>query len=262
MSAACLRRWPLSRSGHCVIDPVAPWASISSSFPTTLLPRLSSAQLQPIRITPTQHSHYHHLCPSQPHLHNNLSILSTTTRPTHITPLPTFTTTRTMSSDDAYMSFLNKANADLTAGQSQPATTSSSSARIETIHTDVRIPAPLTSVDAFYISETDEPFEPVALKWDGAARGIWPDASHLSNLISPDKDLTADIETLSPSTFDPQNQYAGVLRAVRASAGDEQAADVKVYRVEVGRSRVEYFVLALDGQGGLLVGLRAKAIES
>ncbi|OOF99619.1 hypothetical protein ASPCADRAFT_203390 [Aspergillus carbonarius ITEM 5010] len=167
-----------------------------------------------------------------------------------------------MSSDDAYMSFLDKANADLTAGQSQSATTTSSSARTETIHADVRIPAPLTSVDAFYISETDEPFEPVALKWDGAARGIWPDASHLSKLISPDKDLSDAIETLSPSMFDPRNQYAGVLRAVRASVGDEQGADVKVYRVEVGSSRVEYFVLGLDGKEGLLVGLRAKAIET
>jgi hypothetical protein len=60
-----------------------------------------------------------------------------------------------------------------------------------------------------------------------------------------------------------------VLRAVRAAAvqgsasgGDEAAVAVKVYRVEVGTSRVEYYVTALNVERGLIVGLRAKAIES
>jgi hypothetical protein len=78
-----------------------------------------------------------------------------------------------MSSDDAYMSFLDKANADLDAGRaSQP----SSTVRTQTVHTAVKVPAPLQSVDAYYVSETDEPFEPVTLKWDGAANGTWPSA--------------------------------------------------------------------------------------
>ncbi|PWY71622.1 hypothetical protein BO70DRAFT_399324 [Aspergillus heteromorphus CBS 117.55] len=175
-----------------------------------------------------------------------------------------------MSSDDAYMSFLDKANADLDAGKSNStAQSSSSAAGTQTIHTDVRVPAPLTSIDAYYVSETDEPFEPVALKWDGASRGIWPDASRLSSLISPNKDLSSAIETLSPASFDPRNQYASALKAVRAAVAqgsgdsvDESAVDIKVYRVEVGSSRVEYFVLALDVERGLVLGLRAKAIES
>ncbi|PYI16499.1 hypothetical protein BO86DRAFT_381334 [Aspergillus japonicus CBS 114.51] len=182
-----------------------------------------------------------------------------------------------MSSDDAYMSFLNKANADLDTARSNQQTSSSTSsqdraARTETVHTGVSIPGPLTSVDAFYISETDEPFEPVALKWDGANRGVWPDASNFSNLIASSDDLAAAIETLSPASFDPRNQYASALRAVRAAASQasgggepgvqETDVDVKVYRVEVGSARVEYYVLALDAEGGLLVGLRAKAIES
>jgi hypothetical protein len=82
-----------------------------------------------------------------------------------------------MSSDDAYMSFLDKANADLNSGRSQPETQSSSAAaRTETVDVNVKVPTPLTSVDAYYISDTDEPFEPVALKWEGAAKGNWPDA--------------------------------------------------------------------------------------
>ncbi|RAK71565.1 uncharacterized protein BO72DRAFT_501804 [Aspergillus fijiensis CBS 313.89] len=175
-----------------------------------------------------------------------------------------------MSSDDAYMSFLNKANADLDTARNNQQTSSSGggAARTETIHTGVSIPGPLASVDAFYISETDEPFEPVALKWDGAHRGVWPDASNFSNLISETDDLASAIETLSPASFDPKNQYASALRAVRAAAAsqasgvEEADVDVKVYRVEVGSARVEYYVVALQAEGGLLVGLRAKAIES
>ncbi|KAL6232270.1 hypothetical protein BDW75DRAFT_243139 [Aspergillus navahoensis] len=171
-----------------------------------------------------------------------------------------------MSSDDAYMSFLDKANADLDSGLSQQASTSQQ-ARTETVDVNVKVPTSLTTVDAYYISDTDEPFEPVALKWEGAQRGVWPDASSFSKLISVNTDLSDTIETLSPSSFDPKNQYASVLKAVRAAAvenskGDESAVEVKVYRVEVGTSRVEYYITALDGEGALLVGLRAKAIES
>ncbi|KAL4968584.1 uncharacterized protein BDV14DRAFT_196886 [Aspergillus stella-maris] len=171
-----------------------------------------------------------------------------------------------MSSDDAYMSFLDKANSELDAGRNQQSTQSSSGARTETVDSNVKVPTPLKSIDAFYISDADEPFEPVALKWEGAGKGNWPDASSFSKLISPQKDLSSSIETISPSSFDPKDQYESVLKAVRAAAvqgsgGDEGSVDVKVYRVETGSSRVEYWVVALDGEG-LLVGLRAKAIES
>ncbi|BAE59905.1 hypothetical protein AFCA_009116 [Aspergillus flavus] len=169
-------------------------------------------------------------------------------------------------SDDAYMSFLNKANADLDTARAQQAQ-DSPTVRTETVETGVSVPAPLTSVDAYYISETDEPFEPVALRWDGASRGIFPDASHLSNLISPNADLSSSITTLSPSSFDPRNQYPSALRAVRAAAaessgGDESAVDVKVFRVEVGPSRIEYYILAVDAEKSLVVGLRTKAVET
>ncbi|KAE8360802.1 hypothetical protein BDV27DRAFT_148363 [Aspergillus caelatus] len=169
-------------------------------------------------------------------------------------------------SDDAYMNFLNKANADLDTGRAQQ-TQDSPAVRTETVETGVRIPTPLTSVDAYYISETDEPFEPVALRWEGASRGIFPDPSHLSSLISPNADLSSSITTMSPSSFDPKNQYPSALRAVRAavaesSGGDESAVDVKVYRVEVGPSRIEYYILAVDVEKSLVVGLRTKSVET
>ena len=35
-----------------------------------------------------------------------------------------------------------------------------------------------------------------------------------------------------------------------------------VYRVEISRTKLEYWVLALEGVEGRVVGLRAKAVES
>lgn len=47
---------------------------------------------------------------------------------------------------------------------------------------------------------------------------------------------------------------------VRDAAGGD--GDVKVYRVETGGARVEYFILGLEKGKGRLVGVRAKAVES
>lgn len=58
------------------------------------------------------------------------------------------------------------------------------------------------------------------------------------------------------------------MRAVRAAAvendpnADESAVDVKVYRVELSSTKLEYWVLALEGPESKLVGLRAKAAET
>lgn len=90
---------------------------------------------------------------------------------------------RTMS-DDAYTSFLKKANADLTAGQSQPQQSqdAASAARTKTLDVDeAQIPAALRAVETYYMSETDEPFEPVILRWEGAGRGVWPGSCMLSH---------------------------------------------------------------------------------
>lgn len=82
--------------------------------------------------------------------------------------------------------------------------------------------------------------------------------AHLSSLIS-DTDLSS-ITTLSATSFDPRDEYASVVRAVQEAASS--GAEVKVYRVEIGRSRVEYFVLGLDGDKGRVVGLKASAVET
>ena len=68
---------------------------------------------------------------------------------------------RTMS-DDAYSSFLDQANQDTGASK---ASTKSKAATTKAVDTDV--PVTLQKVDQYYASESDEPFEPVSLKWSG-----------------------------------------------------------------------------------------------
>ncbi len=65
-------------------------------------------------------------------------------------------------SDDTYASFLDQANQDTGASK---ASTKSQSAATKAVDTDV--PVKLQKVDQYYTSESDEPFEPVSLKWSG-----------------------------------------------------------------------------------------------
>ena len=72
-------------------------------------------------------------------------------------------------SDDAYESFLDKANQDTGAGQASAAPSKSATNAVS-----ADIPSSLQGVDQYYTSEADEPFEPVSLQWDG---GSLPDES-------------------------------------------------------------------------------------
>ncbi|KAJ5651312.1 uncharacterized protein N7484_005035 [Penicillium longicatenatum] len=216
-----------------------------------------------------------------------------------------------MSSDDAYMDFLNKANADHSAGQK----VSTQGAKTRTVDDSLKVPSSLQQVEAYYVSESDEPFEPVVLRFKDAAKGEWPSAGtltvyplssptsmvaqgfilwgciyeriftlrarslvlenletdsltllslpdDLSSLISPDADISGQISTLDTSSFDPRKEYTKVLQAVQ-KATEESDPDIKVYRVQRSSSTVEYYVLALDSaEGGRIVGLFAKSVET
>ncbi|KUL86960.1 hypothetical protein ZTR_05763 [Talaromyces verruculosus] len=172
--------------------------------------------------------------------------------------------------DENYMAFLDKANKQRDAGRdeahTEESTQPSKQVRTETVESGVKVPEQLKKVDVYYMSETDEPFEPVALNWKGASSGKWPGNDEFASLIASGSE--PDIEILSEKSFDPRSQYSDVIKAVRAAVAasdskvNESDVEVKVYRVEVGHSRVEYWVIALDGAEGKIVGLRAKAIES
>jgi hypothetical protein len=94
---------------------------------------------------------------------------------------------RTKSSDADYLAFLDKANAQREAGASQTLS-QSSEPYTQTVDTGVRVPEALTSVDEYYVSETDEPFEPVALKWPEAAYGKWPGGGKFLILLLTNKE--------------------------------------------------------------------------
>lgn len=68
-----------------------------------------------------------------------------------------------MSSDEAYGSFLERANQDTGASKED----SSSTAAINTKSVDTDVPQQLQNIEQYYTSEVDEPFEPVSLSWDG-----------------------------------------------------------------------------------------------
>ncbi|PGH14748.1 hypothetical protein AJ80_05792 [Polytolypa hystricis UAMH7299] len=213
---------------------------------------------------------------TSPHHH----ILPPQTIPiTHHHPAPTrpFTTATTiaMSSDDAaYAAFLEKANESPSAGvPKSQSTTSSQTLRPTAVQEGQSIPIALADVEEFYISDTDEAFEAVTLEWKGAREGRWPSAEEFKTLIFPStasspavQDL--EISTLSPAEFDPRERYPTVLNAVRAAASSGKTgevdtdSEVKVYRVEMGSTRAEYWVVGLQREEGRIVGLKAKAVES
>lgn len=82
-------------------------------------------------------------------------------------------------------------------------------------------------------------------------------------MISPgtDTDLSESISILSYDEFDPKTKYSVALNAVRKAAPGN-TAEVKVYRIEITSTRIEYWILALHQSEKRLVGLRAKAVES
>lgn len=68
----------------------------------------------------------------------------------------------------------------------------------------------------------------------------------------------SEVSTLTAKDFDPQGEYKNVIEAVEQS-GDGKA---RIYRVEHDRTRVEYYIVGFDKEGGKVVGLKAKAVES
>ncbi|KAK7730678.1 hypothetical protein SLS57_001508 [Botryosphaeria dothidea] len=150
-----------------------------------------------------------------------------------------------MASDEDYAAFLDKANQDTGA----PASAQSKSFKTKAV--DSEVPPVLQSVEEYYISDADEPFEPVSLKWEGDAT---PSEAAFAKLIGHNSDASS----VSQKDFDPQGQYAKVIDAVK-QAGSQ---DVNIFRVQHGSTRAEYYVVSLDKKGKRIVGLKAVAVES
>lgn len=78
-----------------------------------------------------------------------------------------------MASDDDYMAFLNKANQDPSEDQAKK---SDAPKGFKAQDNGARVPKDITDVikggDKVYVSDADEPFEGVALKWDEGGKGL------------------------------------------------------------------------------------------
>ncbi|KAF2470577.1 uncharacterized protein BDR25DRAFT_325409 [Lindgomyces ingoldianus] len=151
-----------------------------------------------------------------------------------------------MSSDADYASFLDKANQDTGAAS----TAQKSSKQYSTKSVNTVVPKVLEGVEECYISDADEPFEPVSLRFEGQRVS----ADDLKKLIGHD----ADVASVGVKEFDPKDQYKNVMEAVKAAG----SGDVSVFRVEHGGTRAEYYVVSVDEPEGRLVGLKALAVES
>jgi len=163
-----------------------------------------------------------------------------------------------MASDEDYISFLDKANQDPNEGAAKEESTSNSNGKVELKATDkgVSVPQVLKKAtkEAFYVSDADEPFVPVCLKLEG--KGL-PDEAGFAKLVSHPSPSDAEVEIMDIAEWDTQGQYKELVDAVREAS---KGSDVRVYRIVKGGSRVEYWVVGVDG--GKLVGVKALAIES
>ena len=72
-----------------------------------------------------------------------------------------------MASDEDYSAFLDKANEDPSKGVAK--TQGSGKIQLKAVDSGVEVPAALKKAtkDAIYVSDADEPFEPVCLKHSG-----------------------------------------------------------------------------------------------
>lgn len=157
-----------------------------------------------------------------------------------------------MASDEDYMSFLDKANEDPSAGT----TKSQGQGKVELKAVDTDVPAPLTKAtkDAFYVSDADEPFEPVALKFSGKTL---PTEVTFAKLVHHPNPEDVEVSIMDIGEWDPRGQYKAVVDATRDAS---KGSDVRVYRIAGEGARVEYWVVGI--QGGRLVGAKALAVES
>ncbi|KAF9698432.1 hypothetical protein EKO04_003685 [Ascochyta lentis] len=156
----------------------------------------------------------------------------------------THTPARTMSSDADYAAFLDKANQDVAPAEQQDL----SKKGYGTKSVNTAVPKALESVEEYYVSDADEPFEPVALEFSGDDIT----AGGLKKLIGGDK----EVEEHKAKGF--ETQYKTVIDAVKKAGNGA----VKVFRVELEGTRAEYYVVSIDKEGGKIVGLKALSVES
>lgn len=163
-----------------------------------------------------------------------------------------------MADDASYSAFLSRANQDPSSGQpggdNVPSTSQSRSKFDPSTTPSVAIPAPLRQIRSTFASDTDSDFEPVLFSY---ASDQLPGVGDFRNVLGARGAQSSGIEELDVQSWDPTGAYRDVVEKVNEAGG---GAGVKVFRVELGATRVEYYVLTV-GESKLL-GVVAKAVES
>ncbi|KAK5997034.1 hypothetical protein PT974_02384 [Cladobotryum mycophilum] len=165
-----------------------------------------------------------------------------------------------MASDEDYMAFLNKANQDTDDARVAAATTQSFyPPQFKTTDAGSEVPKVIRDAigDAVYVSDADEPFHGVSLKWSG--EGGLPDEEEFVKLINHWDIENAEVDIMDPLDWDSQGQYNNIIEAVSEAT---QGNDVRVYKVTRDAARVEYWLISRDDNEGRIVGVKALAIES
>ena len=174
---------------------------------------------------------------------------------------------RTMADDASYNTFLAKANADPSATTSSQSTKTQSTSQAKSKFDPSSLPNDSlpTSLQSIacnpshtYTSDTDSEWEPTFFSYSGSGP---PSISDFKKCLAHDSHKQGSIEELSVQDFDPQGQHKAVVDAVR-QAGQGGSGEAKVFRVEIGSTRVAYYVLTVAEDGRKLVGVVTNAVES
>ncbi|KAL7923026.1 hypothetical protein ACQKWADRAFT_291003 [Trichoderma austrokoningii] len=143
-----------------------------------------------------------------------------------------------MASDEDYMAFLNKANQDAEQGQAAAASSGQQQRTFKATDQGSALPKSIADVlkdDVFYVSEADEPFRGVSLKWKG--EGGLPDEVEFAKLINHWDAENAQVDIMDPVDWDADGKYSNIIDAVREAT---RGNDVRVYRVARDLTRMEY----------------------
>jgi hypothetical protein len=84
-------------------------------------------------------------------------------------------------------------------------------------------------------------------------------AETFAKLINHPDPPGADVTVHDVVEWDSAGQYKHVVDATRKAC---KGGDVRVYRVQIGGTRVEYFVVGIEREAARLVGVKALAVES
>ena len=156
-----------------------------------------------------------------------------------------------MASDEDYAAFLDKAASDrqpVQQGQSKVVETAQNKVNTQSLH-----PALQNVHQHTYVSDADEAFEPISLQRASGKNGA-VDKKEVAQFADAKE---GDVEEQSMSHFDPRGEYKPVVKQVE----DASTGGVKVWRIEKGGARAEYWILGVS-KDGHVVGARAKAVES